>query len=210
MVKKVNDGRGGQGRIYRFIKSTMITTMKRRKIMRINDRKGFTLIEVIVVVGIIAILASILVPMVLKEIDESRSTKASADVRSIATAIVVFKKDTAKWPVMDNGCAPNVTLLFGDGNMPAALEAMGFNTASTSSYNDHLSTDANGCYTNWKGGYMTRVTADPWGNAYITNVSDFSIAGNPVWILSVGPNGQIETPSFSPTLIGDDIGMRLQ
>ena len=178
--------------------------------MRINNRKGFTLIEVIVVVGIIAILASILVPMVLKEIEESRSTKAYADVRSIATSIVVFKKDTAKWPNMDNGCAPNVALLFGDGTLPAGLAGLGFNIALTSSYNDHLSTDTNGCYNNWKGAYITRVTADPWGNAYITNASDFSIIGNPVWILSVGPNGQIETPSFSPTLIGDDIGMRLQ
>ncbi len=178
--------------------------------MELKDEKGFTLIEVIVVAGIIAILASILVPMVLKEIDESRITKAQADVRSIATAVVVFKKDTAQWPVMDAACAANVTLLNGDGNIPANLAALGYDTSVSSSYNDHLSTDTSGCYTNWKGAYMTRVTADPWGNAYITNASDFSIAGNPVWIISVGANGQIETPSFSPTLLGDDVGFRLK
>jgi prepilin-type N-terminal cleavage/methylation domain-containing protein len=178
--------------------------------MRINNRKGFTLIEVIVVVGIIAILASILVPMVLKEIEESRSTKAYADVRSIATSIVVFKKDTAKWPNMDNGCAPNVTLLTGDGNLPPNLAGLGFDAGVTSSYNDHLAADTNGCYTNWKGAYITRVTADPWGNTYITNADSFAIAGNPVWILSAGANGQVETPTFSTTVLGDDIGMRLQ
>lgn len=178
--------------------------------MRINNRKGFTLIEVIVVVGIIAILASILVPMVLKEIDESRIAKVQADVRSIATAIVVFKKDTAQWPVMDGGCAANVTLLNGDGNLPPNLAGMGYDTGLSSSYNDHLSTDTNGCYTNWKGAYMTRVTADPWGHAYVTNASDFPITGNPVWIISAGANGQIETPSFSPTLLGDDVGFRLK
>jgi general secretion pathway protein G len=182
----------------------------KEKIMKIRDEKGFTLIEVIVVAGIIAILASILIPMVLKEIDESRITKAQADTRSILTSIVVFKKDVAQWPVMGAGCAANVTLLNGDGNLPAGLAAMGYDTSVTSSYNDHLSTDTNGCYNNWKGPYIARVTADPWGNAYITNTSDFSIAGNPVWILSVGPNGQIETPSFSQTLIGDDIGLRIK
>ncbi|MFZ3138764.1 MAG: type II secretion system protein GspG [Thermodesulfovibrionales bacterium] len=178
--------------------------------MRIDNRKGFTLIEVIVVVGIIAILASILVPMVLKEIEASRSTKGYADVRSIATSIVVFKKDTAKWPNMDNGCAPNVTLLTGDGNLPPNLAGLGFDAGVTSSYNDHLSADTNGCYNNWQGAYMTRVTADPWGNTYITNADSFVIAGNPVWILSAGANGQVETPSFSTTVLGDDIGMRLQ
>ncbi|OGW52622.1 MAG: hypothetical protein A2Y81_05260 [Nitrospirae bacterium RBG_13_43_8] len=178
--------------------------------MKIRDEKGFTLIEVIVVAGIIAILASILIPMILKEIDESRITKAQADARSIFAAIVVFKKDVAQWPVMDATCAANVTLLNGGGNLPAGLAAMGYDVSSTSSYNDHLAADTNGCYNNWKGTYMTDVTADPWGNAYITNASDFSIAGNPVWIISVGPNGQIETPSFSPTLIGDDIGMRIK
>lgn len=178
--------------------------------MKNSSREGFTLIEVIVVAGIIAILASILVPMVLKEIDESRITKVQADVRSIATAIVVFKKDTAQWPVMGNACAANVTLLTGDGNLPPNLAGMGYDAGVTSSYNDHLAADTNGCYNNWKGAYMTRVTADPWGNSYITNASDFSITGNPVWIISAGANGQIETPPFSVTLLGDDIGFRLK
>jgi prepilin-type N-terminal cleavage/methylation domain-containing protein len=178
--------------------------------MRISDRKGFTLIEVIVVVGIIAILASILVPMVLKEIDSSRVAKAQADVRSVMTAMVVFKKDTAQWPNMDNSCAANVTLLNGDGALPPNLAALGFDAAVSSSYNDHLAANTNGCYTNWKGAYIARVTADPWGHAYITNATDFSIDGNPVWILSAGPNGQVETSSFSPILLGDDIGIRIK
>jgi general secretion pathway protein G len=177
--------------------------------MKRMNRRGFTLIEVIVVAGIIAILASILIPMVLKEIDESRITKAQADVRSILTAIVVFKKDTAKWPSMDNSCAPNVTLLNGDGAMPN-LAGMGYDSGVASSLNDHLSADTNGCYKNWKGPYIARVTADPWGNAYIINADGFSIDGQPVWILSAGPNGQVETPTFSQTLLGDDIGMRIK
>jgi general secretion pathway protein G len=178
--------------------------------MRISNRKGFTLIEVIVVVGIIAILASILVPMVLKEIDASRVAKAQADVRSISTAMVVMKKDTSQWPMMDNACAANVTLLFGDGTLPTNLAGLGFDSGVSSSYNDHLAADTNSCYTNWKGAYIARVTADPWGHAYITNATDFPIDGNPVWILSAGPNGQVETPSFSPTVLGDDIGMRIK
>lgn len=176
----------------------------------IRRKKGFTLIEVIVVAGIIAILASILVPMILKEIDESRTTKASADTRSILSALVVFNKDTGQWPMMDAGCNPNVTFLYSDGIPPSNLAAMGYDISVSSSYNDHLARDANGCYNNWKGPYMAKVTADPWGNCYVTNADSLSVAGSPVWIISAGPNGQIETPAFIDTLFGDDIGLRIK
>lgn len=178
--------------------------------MRLIGKKGFTLIEVIVVAGIIAILAGILVPLIFKEINESRTTRAAADIRSISTSMLVFNKDVATWPLMDATCSANVTLLTGDGNLPANLAALGFDPSITSSLNDHLSMDTNGCYTNWKGPYMARVTVDPWGYSYVSNAGSFAVAGSPVWIISVGPNGQLETPSFAQTVQGDDVGLRLQ
>ena len=178
--------------------------------MKLIGKKGFTLIELMIVAGIIAILAGILVPLIFKEINESRITRAVADIRSISSAVMVFNKDVASWPVRDATCNANVTLLTGDGNLPANLAALGYDPSVTSSLNDHLSTDTNVCYTNWKGPYMARVTADPWGYSYVINASSFSIQNSPVWIISVGPNGQLETFSFSETLQGDDSGMRLK
>lgn len=178
--------------------------------MRLNNRRGFTLIEVIVVAGIIAILAGILVPIIFKEIDESRVTRASADIRSISSGFIVFKKDTAQWPSMDGACGANVTLLVGDGNGLSNLAGMGFDAGVTSSYNDHLSVNATGCYSNWKGPYIARVAADPWGNTYVTNADGFAIDGRPVWIISAGPNGLLDTPSFNETILGDDIGLRMK
>jgi general secretion pathway protein G len=179
--------------------------------MSLKRNAGFTLIEVIVVAGIIAILAGILVPMILKEIDESRITRASADVKSISTAMIVFRKDTAAWPTMDADCDPNVTFLSGAGNLPGNLAESGFDTDVASSYDSHFSIDVNECYSpNWKGPYMAMVTADPWGNTYITNANSFATAGQPVWIISAGPNKMIETAANSTTLQGDDIGVRIK
>jgi len=178
--------------------------------MKLKGNAGFTLIEVIVVAGIIAILAGILVPLIFKEIDESRITRAAADIRSISTAMMVFKKDTAQWPVMDANCGPNVTLLSGAGSLVSNLGAMGYDTAVNVSFNDHLSTDTNGCYQNWKGPYMAYVTPDPWGNAYVINASGFPIQGRQVWLISAGPNGQMDTASNSETIQGDDVGLRLK
>jgi general secretion pathway protein G len=179
--------------------------------MRLKRNGGFTLIEVIVVAGIIAILAGILVPLILKEIDESRITRAVADTKSISTAMIVFKKDTAQWPAMDENCDLNVTLLSGAGNLPAGLPESGYDTSVASSYDSHFSTDVNGCYDpNWKGPYMAMVTADPWGDSYITNANNFAVAGQPIWIISAGPNKRLDTAANSTTLQGDDIGLRMK
>lgn len=178
--------------------------------MKLKGNAGFTLIEVIVVAGIIAILAGILVPLIFKEIDETRITRAAADTRSISTAMMVFKKDTAQWPVMDAACGTNVTLLFGAGNMVSNLAAMGYDAAVANDFRDHLTTYVGVCYNNWKGPYMTPVTPDPWGNAYVINASALPISGGIAWLISAGPNGQMDTPSNSETIQGDDVGLRLK
>jgi general secretion pathway protein G len=112
---------------------------------------------------------------------------------------------------MDDGCEPNVTLLSGAGNLPAGLGEAGFDTDVASSYDSHFSADVNGCYApNWKGPYMALVAADPWGNTYITNAGNFPVEGQPVWILSAGPNKRMDTTANSATLLGDDIGLRMK
>ena len=178
--------------------------------MKMMNRRGFTLIEVIVVAGIIAILAGILVPLIFKEIDESRITRASADIKSIMNAMIVLKKDTGQWPVYDGSCNATVTLVTGQGVAPLDLAAMGYDTDIPSSYDDHLSRNVSACYNNWKGPYLALVGQDPWGNQYMTNADAFPVAGSPAWIISAGPNGRMETPSTNETLLGDDIGMRIK
>jgi len=177
----------------------------------LKGEKGFTLVEVLVVAGIIAILAGILVPLILKEIDESRVSRAYGDIRSISAAILVFKKDTGQWPDMDANCQHTVTLLRGVGSLPQDFAAKNFSNAVESTYNDHLvSAQASNCYQNWKGAYIAWVTADPWGNSYITNADAFRNDTGPIWILSAGPNGIVDTPSNNDQLMNDDIGLRLR
>lgn len=171
-----------------------------------KKQSGFTLVEVIVVAGIIAILAGILVPLILKEIDEARISRAYGDIRSIASAMIVFKKDTGKWPNLDNSCNPTLTTIAGGGNMPANADARSFDTTSLDDFYSFFGVDS-GCFgSKWKGPYMTRVPEDPWGNAYISNVGAFS-GNTPVWILSAGPDGVVQTTALGTDLAGDDIGI---
>jgi general secretion pathway protein G len=179
----------------------------------LRKESGFTLIEVIVVAGIIAVLAGILVPIIFKEIDESKKTRAAADVKSISSALFVLKKDTGQWPVSTN-CVPAVTMLTGKGTVPTFAGA-GWVDANQGRYTHSLAADDNGCWSppavdpaTWKGPYMAEVTADPWGRAYVTNAAEFLTAG-PVWIISAGPDGIVQTDITDSVPRNDDIGIRL-
>jgi len=101
-------------------------------------------------------------------------------------------------------------VLQGDGNIPALLVAAGFDQMTPAAFDDFLSIDANGCYgSRWKGPYIARVAADPWGNKYVVNADAFSTT-NPVWILSAGPDGAMDTGVASTVVQNDDIGVRLK
>ncbi len=78
------------------------------------NNKGFTLIELAVVLAIIAILAAVLTPMVTGYIDQARETRAQSDVRAIATAILGYQRDTSRFPVYNNISDANSDVLGAD------------------------------------------------------------------------------------------------
>jgi general secretion pathway protein G len=177
--------------------------------MKLRNKKGFTLIEVIVVAGIIAVLAGILVPLIFKEIDESKISRAAADIRSISSAMIILKKDTGQWPV-NASCSAADTMIMGDGTIPVGPI---WDATDNERFDNFLLSDVNACFgTKWKGPYIASVSADPWGYAYVSNAKDYSGIG-PIWIMSAGPNGVLETASNATvidTANSDDIGLRLR
>ena len=64
---------------------------------------GFTLIEVIVVLVILGILASIVAPNVIGNVDKSRVVKAKQDIRSLESALQMYRVDNFRYPTTDQG-----------------------------------------------------------------------------------------------------------
>jgi general secretion pathway protein G len=187
-----------------------------------KGNRGFTLIEVIVVAAIIAILAGILVPMIFNQIDEAKKTRAQGDCKTISTAVMMFRKDTGKWPYYRPG----------DCTLPTFSTLVGSGVAPSNSAGDwQLNSDPTvlgrilnlpsitpavdqACYNNKAQNYLPQDSPDPWGNAYLINAFNFGTTG-PVWVISAGPNGVLETGAGSQTLNdvvvgGDDIGVRIR
>lgn len=98
---------------------------------------GFTLIEVMVVVAILAILAAVVVPRIMDEPAKARVAKAEQDIRAIQSALDLYKLDNFKYPTTAQGLEALV-------NKPTGAELRNYK----------------------EGGYLHEMPVDPWGNEY--------------------------------------------
>jgi prepilin-type N-terminal cleavage/methylation domain-containing protein len=206
-------------------------------LVNVRDEKGFTLIEVIVAIAVVAILAGIITPSVIKHLEDSKRARAQNDCLVIGSSVASFFKDVARMPNMNAAGAVGVTLLVSQGNIPTGN---GWNTATTGNNCDllsnHLSANTPKAQTTniyptttsnpgsqfvWRGPYANEFPPDPWGNRYAVNIGNFvsgSANSNAVWVMSAGPDGIVQTavnpaaPAAGTTLAsqGDDIVYRIR
>ncbi len=68
-----------------------------------TDTKGFTLIELMVVVVILGVLASLIVPRLMGRTDEAKQVKARVDIATIETALKLYRLDNGNYPTTEQG-----------------------------------------------------------------------------------------------------------
>ncbi|WP_432821142.1 type II secretion system major pseudopilin GspG [Trichloromonas sp.] len=105
----------------------------------LKNSRGFTLIEIMVVVVILGILAAIVVPRLLERPEEARRTKAAIDIKGIEEAIGLFKLDNGFYPSSEQGLQALVSKPE-TGRIPSRYH---------------------------EGGYLKKIPQDPWGNNYL-------------------------------------------
>jgi general secretion pathway protein G len=171
---------------------------------------GFTLIEMVVVVAIIALIAGILMPVILKQMDDAQRTRALADCKNIASAIAMFRKDTGFWPTGPSGNNTIFWLYGSAGTVPTSNDFADGASATIETYMRDNTGGVGGA--NWAGPYIGAISADPWGRQYIVSTDGFwaAVTGDNVWVVSAGPNGAVDTPDANEALGSDDIGVMIQ
>ena len=100
---------------------------------------GFTLLEVLVVITVIAILAAVVSPQVFRNVGDAKATAARAQIETLTLALDAYRLDNDQYPSSEQGLDALVRKPEGE---PEAR--------------------------NWRGPYLRRgVPSDPWGRAYI-------------------------------------------
>ena len=106
--------------------------------MKNRNNRGFTLIEIMVVILIIGVLAALIVPKVMSRPDEARITAAKQDIATISQALNLYKLDNGRYPTTEQGL---MALVKKPTVSPIPI--------------------------NWKNeGYLDRLRNDPWGTPY--------------------------------------------
>jgi len=103
-----------------------------------NKQKGFTLLEVMVVLVIIGLLVAIVAPNVLDNQDQAMKQKARADIASLEQALEMYRLDNFNYPTSEQGLD--------------ALVSKPSLAPEPRNYREN--------------GYIRRLPTDPWGNAY--------------------------------------------
>jgi len=67
--------------------------------------RGFTLIEILVVIVILGVLAALIVPNVISRPDEARVTVARSDIAAIMSALKIYRLDNQRYPTAEQGLA---------------------------------------------------------------------------------------------------------
>ena len=107
--------------------------------IRLPSARGFTLIEVMIVIVILGVLAALIVPKVIGRPDEARVVAAKQDVSSLMQALKLYRLDNHRYPTTDQSLDALVS-------KPTIAPVP----------------------PNWKsGGYLERLPKDPWGNNYL-------------------------------------------
>ena len=168
-----------------------------------RNRRGFTLIEIVIAVAIVAIIAAALSPMVFRHLEDAKVSKAQQETEIIATSVLSYYKDVGAWPYSEAGNSgrPSGNQIrrvltsnrqaTGTGPDPGTQAARWGNRTPIKLLGEYLyynNAHMSGAFNAdqpgdawpttgrgaWKGPYIENYEfTDPWGNAYVINTEFF-------------------------------------
>lgn len=180
-------------------------------------RSGFTLMELLVTVSIIAILAAILLPTINSAIERSEVAEAEAEVQSIATAVQAYYNEYSKLPMPSEWAHGQSPDQFTGNNENPDVNGYGKEIVyALLGYDDGDVENSRGIVFLKSSGNSTDGTfKDPWDNQYAIKLdTDYDgkveyFSGNPMAInavvVSYGPDGEQGDPSSDDDIVSSGV-----
>ena len=129
--------------------------------LRSGSRRGFTLIEILVVIVVIAILATLVAPNVFQHVGAAKDATARSQIEMIGAGLDSYRLHNGSYPTSEQGLA-------------ALWEVPGIDPPA-----------------NWRGPYLRKpVPLDPWGNPYVY-ISPGEVNPNGYDLISLGADGKL-------------------
>jgi len=126
-----------------------------------GTRSGFTLIEILVVIAVLAMLAALVAPNVFQHVGTARDATARSQIELLGAGLDAYRLDNGRYPTTEQG-----------------LEALQTQPATRP------------LPSNWRGPYLRKaIPMDPWGNPYIY-LSPGEVNPRGYDLLSLGADGE--------------------
>lgn len=147
---------------------------------RKKDNKGFTLVELVIVIAILAILVGILAPQYTKYVEKSRKSADASNMDEMVKAVQVYAVDNA---IVRENTDVTVTIQLTKDGVKGATTGEGTNATPSNLSKDDIATKAFEAYMpNWKN---VKLKSQKWG-------------GNPTITLTIDAEGGVKTTNVAP------------
>lgn len=165
---------------------------------RPHSSAGFTWIEALVTIAVVAMLTAVIVPVVGRFLQDTQKLRAQEDCEMIAQAIERFYQDVGLWPTFGSMGMPEEVYSLITGNNTDAANNYGFTAGGSNTLkwltggtldtgkfdylDNHLTKNSPKGQTNyiypttttaqfcWRGPYLPKINTDPWGRPYLVTL----------------------------------------
>ncbi|MFZ5950951.1 MAG: prepilin-type N-terminal cleavage/methylation domain-containing protein [Candidatus Rifleibacteriota bacterium] len=163
--------------------------------MKLNRKLGFTLMEIMVVIIVIAVLASVAGPMIGSITDQGRASATKSKISSIKSAIMAYKSDVGRYPFFGEACNAKE----GGAYNQASVKLMGNNEQASIFVNENIGVSGNVCdfqipnyRRKWKGPYFESGPDDFMFDAWGTKMK-YAALSKSVYLWAAGPDMSFES-----------------
>ncbi|HEY9072092.1 MAG TPA: prepilin-type N-terminal cleavage/methylation domain-containing protein [Candidatus Ozemobacteraceae bacterium] len=176
------------------------------KSCRLHKSSGFTLMEIMVVIIVIAVLASVAGPMIGSITDQGRASATKSKLSSLKSAIMAYNSDIGRYPFWGMPTQTTTSSLYNSDAQNLFGDLSNENVLTDNAYGASVFNVTNYASKKWKGPYMDSEPSDFMYDSWGTKIKYYHF-NKGIWLHAAGSDQAFNTPGDATKqgYEGDDI-----